>query len=178
MINQVNIPLSAPMKRIIKIGGYFNIINPNNQSQFDSEQAQSMAAFLMAIREINNNSTILPNYELRTVVRSGSSSFTGASSAAQFLGHQAQFSDFSDENLFISQSNIGADVVVGAGDDIQTIAMNQIFNGRKLIQVHTLAQASQLAVGASYPYKIATVPVESFQGERSSPSSTAVRCEA
>jgi hypothetical protein len=42
--------------------------------------------------------------------------------------------------------------------------MNQFFNGRQLVQVHTVANDPQLEVGANYPYKIATVPSSSFEG--------------
>ena len=56
------------------------------------------------------------------------------------------------------------DVVIGAGSNIQTTGMNQFFNGRQLVQVHTVANDPQLEVGANYPYKIATVPSSSFEG--------------
>jgi len=154
---------NLPTKRIIKLGGCFNIINPSNQSQFDANQAQSLAAFMMAVDEINQNGVILPNFELQVAVRSGSSDFTGAVNSAEYLAAAAIFSD-TNPNRYVSQSNVGVDIVVGARDDVETVAMNQILTGKNLIQVHTVAQDTQLGVGASFPNKIGTLPVDSFQG--------------
>ena len=156
---------NVPTKRIIKIGGYFNVINPSNVSQLSLEQAQSMAAFMMAINEINEGDTLLPNYELRVAVRSGTDDFSGAVSAAEYLSLDVAFQKYiNPSSIYVSGSHIGVDVVIGAGSNIQTTGMNQFFNGRQLVQVHTVANDPQLEVGANYPYKIATVPSSSFEG--------------
>mmetsp|Transcript_4056 Transcript_4056/g.5700 ORF Transcript_4056/g.5700 Transcript_4056/m.5700 type:complete len:681 (-) Transcript_4056:521-2563(-) len=121
---------SAPVKRIIKLGGYFNILNPANQSQFNVEQAQSLAAFMMAVNEINQNKVLLPNFELRVAVRVSMPDFAGAIDAAEYLATIVTFPSSDASLKFVSQDNIGVDVVVGAGSDIETVAMNQIFTGR------------------------------------------------
>ena len=66
--------------------------------------------------------------------------------------------------MYVSGTNKGVDVVIGAGSNIETTGMNQFFNGREIVQVHTVANDPQLQVGANYPYKIATVPTSSFGG--------------
>ena len=157
---------NVPLKRIIKVGGYFNVINPTNLSDFNEQQAQSLAAFMMAINEINADPNILPNYELRVAVRSGTDDFSGAINAAEYLSLSAPFQYFTNLNhMYVSDTNIGVDVVIGAGSNIETTGMDQFFNGRQLIQVHTVANDPQLQIGADYPYKIATVPSSSFEGE-------------
>lgn len=160
---------NVPTKRIIKIGGYFNVIDPTNVSLINLQQAQSMAAFMMAINEINENSELLPNYELRVAVISATDDFNGAVSAAEYLTLNVAFQEYinpSSSSLYVSGSSKGVDVVVGAGSNIETTAIDQFFNGRKLVQVHTVANDPQLQVGANYPYKIATVPSSSFEGAK------------
>ena len=158
---------NIPIKRIIKVGGYFNLINPLNTSQLNSEQAQSLAAFMMAVREVNDNPDLLPNYELRVAVRSGTNDFTGAIGAAEYLSLIAPFQYYENpSSRYMSASNLGVDVVVGAGGNIATTGMNQFFNGRQIVQIHTVANDPQLQNGANYPFKIASVPVTAFEGQK------------
>ena len=156
---------NVPIKRIIKVGGYFNVINPSDPSKLNSEEAQSLAAFMMAVHEVNDNPDLLPDYELRVAVRSGTDDFKGAISAAEYLSLIAPFEYYENpSSRYLSASNLGVDVVVGAGSNIQTTGMNQFFNGRQIVQVHTVANDAQLQVGANYPFKIASVPVTAFEG--------------
>lgn len=156
---------NIPIKRIIKLGGYFNLINPSNTSHFNSEQAQSLAAFMMAVHEINTDPDLLPNFELRVAVRSGTDDFAGAISAAEYLALTAPFQYFENPlSRYVSGTNIGVDIVVGAGSNVETTGMDQFFNGRQILQVHTVANDPQLQTGANYPYKIASVPVSTYEG--------------
>lgn len=156
---------NIPIKRIIKLGAYFNVINPLNTSQVNSEQAQSLAAFMMAVHEINSDPDLLPNFELRVAVRSGTGDFAGAISAAEYLSLTAPFQYYENPSRkYISGTNLGVDMVVGAGSNVETTGMDQFFNGRQILQVHTMANDPQLQTGANYPYKIASVPVSSYEG--------------
>jgi hypothetical protein len=58
----------------------------------------------------------------------------------------------------------GVDLVVGAGNNKETLAQDQFFVQRKILQIHTVANDTQFGIGTLFPYKIQTVPVESFQG--------------
>lgn len=141
------------------------MINLSNTSQFNPEQAQSLAAFMMAVREINANPDLLPNYELRVAVRSDTDNFAGAISAAEYLSLSAPFQYFENPlSRYVSGTNIGVDVVVGAGSNVETTGINQFFNGRQILQVHTVANDPQLQTGANYPYKIASVPMSTYEG--------------
>ena len=108
-----------PMKRIIRIGGYFNVFDSTDASVFDRNQAQCLTAFLMAIQEINSNPALLPNYELQVAIRGGANSFAGAIiSAEEFTGAISSI-DFSSTRSYVSDggSNVGVDLLIGAGTD-------------------------------------------------------------
>jgi hypothetical protein len=46
------------------------------------------------------------------------------------------------------------------------MASNQYFNQIKMTQIGTLATDTALAIGANYLYKLSTIPVDSFQGNK------------
>jgi len=58
----------------------------------------------------------------------------------------------------------GVDIVVGAGGDDATMAMDAMYNSAKLVQIHALAQSTLLGDGLVYHYKVQTVPIDSFMG--------------
>ena len=90
----------------------------------------------------------------------------GAISAADYLSLLAPFQYYENpSSRYMSASNLGVDVVVGAGSNLETMAMNQNFNGRHILQIHTVANDPQLQTGANYPYKIASVPSSSYEGK-------------
>ena len=55
-------------------------------------------------------------------------------------------------------------IIALKGSDIETKASNNIFTNSKLVQIHTVAMDPSLAQGASYPFKLQTTPILSFQG--------------
>lgn len=134
--------------QVVKIGGYFKPFDTNANPDF--EQAQCLAAFLMAIKEINSNKQLLPNTKLVAGITSGSG-FLGAINAATFL----------TEKEF---GGTGVNVVVGAGNDVETEATNQIFAQSQTIQIHTISKAVELSQGALYPWRLQTTPLQSYQG--------------
>jgi hypothetical protein len=134
--------------RVIKLGGFFKPFDDKNVP--DIHQAQCLAAFLMAIKEINANKALLPKTRIVSGIVSGAG-FIGAITAATLLT-QDEF------------GGTGVDIVVGAGDDIETIAMNQIFSQSSTIQIHTISQAVELLQGESFPWRLQTSPLASYQG--------------
>jgi hypothetical protein len=133
---------------VVKIGGLFQPFDSKHLPNFN--QAQCLAAFVMAINEINNNPDLLPNTTLVFGIASGQG-FSGAIEAA---------------NYFVSSEfgGSGMDIVIGSGNDIETEASNQVFAQSKLIQIHTVSQAVELSQGSSYPWRMQTTPLASFQG--------------
>jgi gamma-aminobutyric acid type B receptor len=154
-------PTAAPKTadsgyNVIKIGGYFSTID--RHGKFNDEQAQMQAAFIMAINEINKRTDILPTTKLVYTIRGGND-FFGAMTASEWLA-QGSFGGFSINGKYYG----GVDAVVGAGNDVETKCSDQLFAELKMVQVHTVSMDTDLGVGQTYPYKIQTVPIESFQG--------------
>ena len=134
--------------RVVKLGGFFNPFGANNLP--DIQQAQCLAAFLMAIEEINANTALLPRTHLVSGVVNGEG-FIGAIEAATKL----------TERVF---GGTGVNVVIGAGNSVETVATNEIFAQSKTIQIHTISQAVELSQGASFPWRLQTSPLASYQG--------------
>jgi len=133
---------------VVKIGGLFQLFDSDNIP--DNNQVQCLAAFKMAIAEINSNHTLLPNTTLVTAITSGLG-FSGAIEAA---------------NTLISSKfgGTGVDIVIGSGNDIETAASNQVLAHSGLIQIHAVSKAVDLSQGSIYPWRIQTTPLASFQG--------------
>jgi ABC-type branched-subunit amino acid transport system substrate-binding protein len=148
----------------LKIGLYANAFLSNGSS--DDNGAQSLAGFLMAIREINSIPSILPNIRLAVALRSGRGVY-GAITAAQAFT-TANFSIDSQgkrvpDSTFIRNNPVGVDVILGAGNDVETEQTNQVLNYFKIVQLHTVATSTDLGVGQDYPYKIQTTPIISYE---------------
>lgn len=137
---------------IFKIGALFT---PFDQyGKFSVSQAENLAAFLMAIDEINDKTDgiyddILPNTQLK-VALSGGFGFEGGVSAVGSL-----------EKAFFGS---GVHAIVGALPNLETEAANQMAINGKVVQVHAAAMDTDLGNGGKYPYKMQTVPIDSFQG--------------
>ena len=111
---------NKPTKRIIKLGGYFNVFDPKNASYFNREQAQCLTAFLMAVQEINNNATLLPNYEIQVAIRSGENTFAGAIKSAEDFTSGTSLSAVTfpaTTSAMTYLSPVGVDLLIGAGTD-------------------------------------------------------------
>ena len=92
-------------------------------SFFDANQAQCLAAFLMAVQEINNNSYFLPNFELQVAIVGSSDNFEAAVEAAESFTSGVTFKAASSVLTYISPSGInkGVDLVIGAGTNGKTL---------------------------------------------------------
>jgi ABC-type branched-subunit amino acid transport system substrate-binding protein len=147
-------PLSYPpfstegTPEVIKIGGLFSVFDSNGNP--DPLQAQCLAAFLMAVKEVNANKNLLPQTKLVTGVIEGNG-FSGMITAATSL-----------MNYYFGGT--GVDLVVSAGNDVETEISSQLFSQNKIIQIHTVAQAVELANGFLYSKRLQTTPLLSYQG--------------
>jgi hypothetical protein len=70
-------------KSIVKIGGLFNPFDDKGQP-IDSE-IQAIAAFKLAIEQINNDTSFLPDYELKGIVHNGYDVPTSVASILDFI---------------------------------------------------------------------------------------------
>lgn len=134
---------------IIKIGGFFSLID-SVTGKTDQLQAQALAAFLMAVKDVNAATRFKHPFKLKTAVFGGTG-FTAAVEAASYMIEKAF-------------GGSGVDVIIGAGLDVATMASDSMLAGAKVVQIHTRAQETRLGKGVDYPYKIQTCTLDSFMG--------------
>ena len=134
----------------IDIGGLFNAFDI--QGRNSSAGAQRLAAFLMAVREINDkhdgvHDDILPGHYLRIRV-SGAHGYLGAVQASAKM-------EFSNPSPI---------AVISALPDTETICATQMLEYLDTISMSCTATSSELSKGQDFPYKVRTVASESFVG--------------
>ena len=134
----------------IDIGGLFNAFDIDGKPS--AAGSQQLAAFLMAIKEINNkydgiHDDILPDYYLRIRV-SEAHGFLGAVQASSYM-------DSSDPSPIAILSGLSDDETICSTDMLETV---------ETILVSCTATTSELSKGRDYPYKVRTVASESFVG--------------
>ena len=155
-----------PKKKVVKFGLHANIFNEN--LIVNEDISQSIAGFLLAVEEINNSTSILPDTRIAVAIRSGHN-YAGASHAAELL-LDANFSNLNtgiylSKASFLNGDPIGVDIAISTGNDKETIQSNLILGSSfDIVQISTVAQTTALAHGSLFPRKISTVPVISFNG--------------
>lgn len=137
----------TPETNVIKIGGIFSNVDEETGS-VDANQAQGLAAFLMAVEDVN--AAFGSKFKFRHAIVSGKGR-RAAVEVASYLAREAF-------------SGTGVDIVVSAAENIETMAALKMFEAYRVVQIHALAQDTLLGSGTDYPYKIQTVPIDSFQG--------------
>ena len=151
---------------ILKVGLHANPFFSNGSLNPDG--AQITAGFMMAVREINANKYILPNFHIAVAYRTGIGAY-GAIMAAQALitanftidGHGNTISN----SAFIRNNPIGVDVVVGAGDKVETQQLAQLLKLFEIALAHTTVRDLHMSVaGDNIGYDIEISPDISYDG--------------
>lgn len=57
------------------------------------------------------------------------------------------------------------DGVVGSLDNFHTKISNQYLNDVEIVQSHSMAQGTEFGIAEDFPYKVQTLPIESYQGK-------------
>ena len=65
-------------------------------------------------------------------------------------------------SLELIQNNVSG--VVGSLDNFGTDTSNRYFNEFSIVQSHSFAMDTEFGIGTNYPFKVQTVPIDSFQG--------------
>ena len=127
------------------IAGFFNQFNEDGS--VDITQLENLFAFTMAIEEINNRNDILPNHNLKYIIRSGIGFGAAASAALDISSNYPEI--------------IGA---VAGVRSIEIDAIDRTWAEKKIVLAHAMGQDTAFGDGNVYPYKVQTCPIDSFQG--------------
>jgi hypothetical protein len=130
---------------ILHIGGLFSIFN--KQGDVDLAQLEHASVFLQAIDEINKNSAILPNHELRVVMGTGGTPLEVALSVNQMVGMGSSF--------------VGG---VSALDNLMGGYATKLFEDSNTMIVNSMTTDTSFGDATLYPIKAQTIPISSFQG--------------
>jgi len=140
----------------ITLGGLFTL--HDHDHDIDDDQVQYLAAFLMAVDEINNKTDgilddVLPNHHINVIVRSAEGHALGAAEAV--------------DSLVISEVYGASDTmhaVVNTLHDSNAVLTSQILTDAGVVQALVEAHDSDLGFGDTYPYRVSLTSLESFQG--------------
>ena len=152
------VPLFTAARQTIRIGGLFTLTNQQGTSR-DEDGIHHLAAFNMALKEINDDQDLLPGYVFNTSLSSPFDFYDTIESTMKL--NKLSFMNSPDNSVPAAG---GIDCAVGAVDTERTMASNEMFARYKTVQVSSVASGAELSVGTKYPLKARTVPSESFQG--------------
>lgn len=131
----------------ITIGGLFSVFGNEAGTEVDLVQLENLFAFKLAIDEINNQSVILPDHKILFVIRTPyANKFSSIFQATQDL---------------VNNKGLG---VVGSLDNYGTDISDNLLTENIIVQSHSMAMGTEFGIGGDYPYKVQTVPIDSFQG--------------
>ena len=133
---------------VIKIGGYFTPFNADYSVNY--QQVECLAAFLMAIKEINNNNNLLGNSKIVAAIKSGNGYYDAAKAGTEFI---TSFYDTGIVGLINSMPNTEA-----------ISATNVVTNAGNVAQIITQATDSSLAVSSSLFYGTQVTALDSYAG--------------
>jgi ABC-type branched-subunit amino acid transport system substrate-binding protein len=144
----------ATAPAIVKIGGLFSAFVDGGPTM-DKENAELLAMFLMAVREINNKTDgvhddLLPNTQLMlSVENSASTAFSGANS-------------YNDIKNSFFRSGVSGIVNTLSSNLVKSI--NAYAQEDETFQVLSRAQDADLSDGLQYSFKASTIPLDTFIG--------------
>ena len=113
----------------------------------DDDQLENLHAFILAINEINSQADILPNHHVSFVVRT--------SYATKSISTTQNTIDLINRNV---------QGVVGSLDNFKSVAASQLLNDANLVLSLSYAQGTEFGIGQDFPFKVSTVPIDSFKG--------------
>lgn len=139
--------------QFVKLGALFCPVD--SAGNIDLVQIENLAAFILAIDAINNKTdgifdNLLPNTQIVFSFRSGAG-YAGGIAAA--------------DSVTKAFNGIGIVGVVNGLTNLEVTLDNELFKDHALVQSHSMAQDSNLGTANSFPYKVQTVPLDSFEGD-------------
>eukprot|EP00736_Rhodelphis_marinus_P000467 Rmarinus@m.7904 len=152
-----SVPLdTVPETAFVNLGALFPFyvltsVNGSSSYAVDSAGTERFAAFLMALDDINSDSSILPHTELRYSVRDS---------------RRDSYFTFAAASFFVSDafSGRGAHAVVGAASSSPSMAAQSALAGASIPQISYSATSAELSDTSLYPYFFRTPPSDALQG--------------
>ena len=146
---QFLIAASFSPPKYVRIGGLFSQFDLNNAVQPNGRQL--LAAFLMAVRDINTDHKILPNTTILVAVKDSK------------LSVGKTF--FDSLNLATkSFQGAGIDSCIGSYTSGETAAAATVFTQFSTPQISYSSTSPQLSTKINYPFFARTCPSDAFQG--------------
>lgn len=130
--------------REVRLGGLFSLFDIQN-SVISSGQ-QRMSGFLMAVKEINANKTILPDTVIRIVVQD-----TKLNKGKAFFAS-------------IDMASMGVDAIIGAQSSDESSAAATVFSQYSTVQISYSSTSASLSSKSNYRYFARSCPSDTFQG--------------
>lgn len=127
----------------VRLGGLFQLFRSTGQ--------QRLIGFLLAVKEINEDNTILPNIPIKIVVKD---SFTVAKTFFATLDMATN-----------SFNKRGIDACIGASSSSESEAAATVFSQFSKTQISYSSTVSLLSTKINSPYFARTCPSDSFQGD-------------
>jgi ABC-type branched-subunit amino acid transport system substrate-binding protein len=143
--------VSAAKPPVVNIGGMFAPIDSTGAMSLS--QAEHLAAFMMAINEINDKTDgiyddLLPSTHLSIGVRGS------AELPAAMDGFSELRESFSGEGVFS---------VVNALPSAETLLINQVSTAAKVAQIISVANSAEFFIHEDYPYVSRTLAVQAYE---------------
>ena len=133
----------------VRLGGLFPSFRTSGSVIIAGQQR--MAAFLMAVKEINANPDILPNTTIKIAVRD-----TRLHAGKAFLATLDMVT-----NAF---NKSGIDGCIGAATSAESDAASDVLTQYSTVQVSYSSTSSILSSRTAYPFFARTCPADTFQG--------------
>ena len=138
--------------KIIKIGGFFSPFNENNE--LDLVQQENLAAFVMAINEINNNPKILGGKTIVFTINSANNYYESTLAGINYIN------SFYNSGIYGLVSGLFNEPVIGLTSLLSN--SNNIHNNQDVVIINSLATDSVLN-NSTFGNQI--IPLDSKAGE-------------
>ena len=129
----------------ITIGGLFSIFDANGD--VDHDQLEHLGAFLLAIDEINADSSILPNHHLNYAIRSGVNAHGAANAALSVL----------------TLPNLGG--IISSFHNAEASTATKLAGSDHVMTVNSMTDDTMFGTASEYPYKAQVIPIEAYEGK-------------
>lgn len=148
---EIFLTFSYTPPKTVRIGSIIPIFDINGDAQPISQYHQLLGSFLLAVKDINSDRTILPNTTVLIAVRDtrqnvGKAFFASLDLATTAFGGR------------------GVDACIGSTSSSESVAAATVFTQFSTPQISYASTSPLLSTKISYPFFARTCPSDAFQG--------------